>query len=98
MTTATDTTTDHTHLTDADVEAKEETGKPWFRVYIDDPNYVNERGERVPKLLGGGSRKHCERVLKAFRKKNFAATQWQSKFVEIPKSDLGKEPKVVFDR
>lgn len=90
------TSTDHTHLTDADVETQEETAKPWFRVYIDNPNHVDETGRRKPMLLGGGSRKHCERVLKNYRKANFAATQWPSKIVEISPSELGKDPKVSF--
>lgn len=88
--------TDHTHLTDGDIDEQEAKPKPWFRIYIDSPEYLNERGERVPKLLGGGSREHCERVLEAYRKKNFRATQWPSKFVEVPQDQLGKEPKVSF--
>lgn len=89
-------TVEHTHLTKDDVEAQEETAKPWFRVYIDHPDYLNERGERVPKLLGGGSREHCERVLREYRRKNFQATQWPSKIIEIPEDMKGKEPKVSF--
>lgn len=90
------TTESHSHITDDDVTRQPEADGRWYRCYIDHPNYLNESGVRVPKLLGGGSREHCERVLKEYRKKNFAATQWPSKIVEIAEPERGKEPKVSF--
>jgi hypothetical protein len=93
----TDTHTDHTHLEDSDVEAQEPI-RPWCRVFIDDPNYLNERGERIPRMLAGGSREHCESVLKEYRRTNYKATQWPSKIIELTEDQIGKEVKVVFER
>lgn len=95
---STTTTTEHTHLTDEDVRQQPEFRLPWFRVYINNPNHTDESGNWKPQLLGGGRREHCEKVLAAYRKKNFRATQWQAKFVEIDPDKLGMgELKVTFD-
>lgn len=92
------TETDHTHLTSADVEEQPGPRPDWFRAYINNPNHTDEKGSRKPQLLGGGSKKHCEEVLREYRKKHFAATQWQAKIVPIDPDKLGiSEFKVQFD-
>lgn len=65
------------------------------RAYIDSPEYLDDNGRRVPKLLAGGSKEHCEKAIKKFRKENFKATQWPAKVVEV--TEPGKDPAVSFD-
>ena len=67
----------------------------WCRAYLDAPDYRDGNGRRIPKLLGGGSRAHCERLIREYRKKNFKATQWPAKIVEV--TDPGKDPAVSFE-
>lgn len=85
---------EHTHITAAE-DAPDKGKRKQFRAYIDSPEYLDDHGRRTPKILAGGSKEHCEQAIKAYRQKNFRATQWPAKVVEV--IEPGKDPKVSFE-